>query len=168
MRAHTRNIMAAGLLGLATISGGAAIANAASPVASAPHQGLADKLGVTQQQLDDAMKKAHDSNNQNREAALASALGVDEAKVKEAFDSMHADHQAAMRTDLESRIDAAITEGKLTTADKDSILKAFDAGVLAPQGLKDKGLERHGGPEGHRGGAGEHQGVGAGQDKTQG
>lgn len=63
-------------------------------------------------------------------AALAKALGVSEAKVQAALDKVQAAQQAERRTDLSTRLDTAVKDGKLSAADKESVLKAFDAGVL--------------------------------------
>lgn len=62
--------------------------------------------------------------------ALAKELGVDEAKVTAALEKVKAAHQAERRTELSTRLDAAVTAGDLTASDKASVLKAFDAGVL--------------------------------------
>lgn len=63
-------------------------------------------------------------------AALATELGVDEADVTAALADLREAHQAEHRTVLSTRLDAAVTAGTLTAADKASVLKAFDAGVL--------------------------------------
>lgn len=65
-----------------------------------------------------------------RATALAKELGVSEAKVQAAFDALEADRKAARETALSSRLDSAVADGKLTAADKASVLKAFEAGVL--------------------------------------
>lgn len=68
---------------------------------------------------------------------LAKKLGIDQAKVTTALDQLRTEQQAqaktTFRTELSSRLDKAVSAGKLTSADRDSVLKAFDAGVLAPQ-----------------------------------
>ncbi len=63
-------------------------------------------------------------------AALAKELGVDESEVTAALADVRAAHQAERRTELGNQLDAAVTAGTLTAADKASVLKAFDAGVL--------------------------------------
>ena len=65
-----------------------------------------------------------------RTSALAKELGLSEAKVQAAFDAVRADREAARKTELSSRLDTAVEDGKLTAADKASVLKAFEAGVL--------------------------------------
>ena len=62
--------------------------------------------------------------------ALAKELGVSEAKVQAALDAIKADREASRKTELSTRLDAAVKAGKLSAADKASVLKAFDAGVL--------------------------------------
>lgn len=175
MRANSlpTKLAVAGGLALAVAGGGAALALADTPTETATvspteqhgqhEQTLADKLGVTVDQLREAMRTAHDSG-QDRSTALAKALGVDQSVVDGAFNELHSEHEARMREDLSSRLDTAITEGKLTSADKDSVLKAFDAGVLAPGQLKEKGMGGHGmkggqGPHGMRGEAPSQDGA---------
>ena len=74
-------------------------------------------------------------------AALAEALEVDAAEVETALEEIRADVEAAMeerfaefreqaRADLVERLDDAVEEGTLTEADKESVLKAYDEGVL--------------------------------------
>ena len=63
--------------------------------------------------------------------ALAKELGVDEAKVTAALAKERAAHEAQHKAELTTRLDAAVTAGKLTASDKAAVLKAFDAGVLA-------------------------------------
>lgn len=63
-------------------------------------------------------------------SALASELGVLEQQVTDALDSLVVDRMAAGRTLLADRLDTAVADGDLTEADSESVLKAFDAGVL--------------------------------------
>lgn len=116
---------------------------------------LAKALGVTEARLtaafeavredlkpDDAEKPADgekrtpptDEERADRQAALAKALaeelGIDESKVADALDTVRAAHEAERRTDLSDRLDDAVKDGDLTDADKASVLKAYDAGVL--------------------------------------
>ncbi|MEO5653659.1 MAG: hypothetical protein ABIN79_07090 [Marmoricola sp.] len=69
-------------------------------------------------------------------AALADELGVSEQRVTAAMDSLAVDRVAEGRSALAERLDTAVAEGSLTEAEKQAVLKAFDAGVL--------GGERHG------------------------
>ncbi|HWI42255.1 MAG TPA: hypothetical protein VNS81_01445 [Nocardioides sp.] len=62
--------------------------------------------------------------------ALAKELGTTQAKVSAALAKVRATHEAEHRSDLSDRLDAAVKAGDLTAADKASVLKAFDAGVL--------------------------------------
>jgi hypothetical protein len=88
-------------------------------------------------------------------AALAEALGVDKADVEAALEEINAEFQAdieerladareAARGDLVERLDAAVEDGTLTEADKESVLKAYDEGVIGGPG----GHLMHGGPLG--------------------
>ena len=117
--------------------------------------GLAEALGLEEPDVAAALQAVHDQlepeastqdgTRAEMVSALAAELGVSEQKVTDALDSMAADRMAEGRSMLADRLDAAVADGSLTAADKQSVLKAFDAGVL--------GGERHG-PAG-RGGADE-------------
>ena len=111
---------------------------------------LASKLGLTEAKVTAALEKVRaaekpstppaegarptDAQRQAMEkarvAALAKALGVTEAKVQAALDAIRADHEAGRRTELSTRLAAAVKAGTLSAADQASVLKAFDAGVL--------------------------------------
>lgn len=110
---------------------------------------LAKALGVTEAKLASAFEAVRedlkpadgekrtaptDEERAERQAALAKALagelGLDEDKVADALDTVHAAHEAERRTALAERLDAAVEDGDLTDADKASVLKAYDAGVL--------------------------------------
>lgn len=92
-------------------------------------------------------------------AALAEALGVDAEEVETALEEIRADVEAQMeerfaelreeaRSDLVDRLDAAVEDGTLTEADKESVLKAYDEGVLDGPGGGPFGHFRFGGPFG--------------------
>ena len=89
-------------------------------------------------------------------AALAEALGVDAAEVEAALEEVRAQVEADMeerfaefreeaRADLVERLDAAVEDGTLTEADKESVLKAYDEGVLDGPGPGPFGHFRWGG-----------------------
>ena len=63
-------------------------------------------------------------------AGLAAELGLTEDEVAAVLDEIHADHEADRRTELSDRLDEAVDAGDLSAADKASVLKAFDVGVL--------------------------------------
>jgi len=84
--------------------------------------------------------------------ALAKELGIDASKVQAALDDLQAARQADRQEALQSRLDQAVKDGKLTQAEADAVKKAVDAGVL-PFG----GMER-----GMRGGMGRGMGGGMG------
>src|SRR5690348_11033281 len=75
--------------------------------------------------------------------ALASKLGVSEAKVKAALTVAQAEARADERANLKTKLDAAVKAGTLTDADEASVLKAFDAKVIGGGGGPGGG---HGGP----------------------
>jgi hypothetical protein len=73
--------------------------------------------------------------------ALAKALGVSEEEVNEALDAireeaesrtedLHEELRARARQELVDRLDEAVEGGTLTEADKESVLEAYDEGVL--------------------------------------
>ncbi len=81
-------------------------------------------------------------------AALATELGIDQAKVAAALEKVQAAQEAGRRAQrlaaLRTRLDAAVKDGTLTAEQSAAILKAAEAGVLPD-----------GGPRGHgRGGPG--------------
>jgi len=117
---------------------------------------LAEALGVSEAKLEDALEAVHDElrpdapaegeqptppteeERAEREAAFAKALAeeldLSEAEVTAALEELHAAHAAEERAALAERLDTAVEDGDLTAADKASVLKAFDAGVLGGPG----------------------------------
>ncbi|HSX67594.1 hypothetical protein [Nocardioides sp.] len=119
---------------------------------------LAEELGVSESKVSDALDAVREdlpaperpaagerptpptaAERAAHETALAEALAgeldLTTAKVSDALAAMHAEHEAAHRSALSSRLDDAVEAGDLTAADKASVLKAFDAGVLGgPRG----------------------------------
>ncbi|AKK03589.1 hypothetical protein [Corynebacterium epidermidicanis] len=100
---------------------------------------LATKLGGTQDQLQQAFDSIKPTDGQQQDPQtkhdemaqkLADALGKDVVDVKAVFDAEHQAEQTQHRDELGQRLDQAVTDGKITSSDKDAILKAFDAGVL--------------------------------------
>ncbi len=89
---------------------------------------------------------ATDNNKPDRQQQLASALakelGVDEAKVADALEKVREEQkqnapdrgQKPTQTDrtaaLKERLAKAVSEGKLTQAEADAVVKAYEAGVL--------------------------------------
>lgn len=114
---------------------------------------LAQELGVTEAELEAAFEAIRDTLKPDGErpttppteaertarqkelaAALAKELGLSEGKVTSAFAELREAHETEHRTELSTRLDAAVEEGTLTESDKQSVLKAFDAGVLGRPG----------------------------------
>lgn len=114
---------------------------------------LAQKLGVSEDQLNQAFNAIrqdqptgdqgrgqggdHKGNRPDRTAmdqALANKLGIDVSKVTAAMDELRtqdeSEESATRREELSSKLDAAVSAGTLSSADRDSVLKAFDAGVF--------------------------------------
>lgn len=159
----TVKAVAVGGLALSTIAVGVVAANAAptalpelstagsyagdtaeglAPMGRGPHgmrgqrhaEELAERLGVEQDALEDAMATLRENRREEGRAAMAAALaeelGLDEATVTSAFEELRTERQATARTTFAERLAAAVEDGTLTEADKESVLKAFDAGVL--------------------------------------
>lgn len=115
---------------------------------------LAQKLGVSEDQLNQAFNAIrqenqptgdqgrgqggdHKGNRPDRSAmdqALANKLGIDVSKVTAAMDELRtqdeSEESATRREELSNKLDAAVSAGTLSSADRDSVLKAFDAGVF--------------------------------------
>ena len=121
---------------------------------------LAEKLGLDEAKVSDALQTAHDALREAHQAddattrptleqrraelaaELAKALGVDEAKVTEALTALETERNAERAADLQDRLDQAVTDGTLTRAEADAVKKAVEAGVIG------------GGPGGGPGGKG--------------
>ena len=105
---------------------------------------LAGKLGVTEDQLSEALRTIREENRsatppteqtrEQRDAALAKALAekldLDEAKVTSALTEIRQARQAEQAAALKERLDRAVTDGKLTQAEADAVTKAVEQGVI--------------------------------------
>lgn len=76
-----------------------------------------------------------EQHKQEFEKALAEALGVSEDELTKAFEELRDAAESGIREDLEERLDSAVEDGDLTEADKKSVLKAYDAGVIGFPGF---------------------------------
>lgn len=118
---------------------------------------LATKLGVDEAKVTEALKAFREANKPTTPPAertdgaegtkpdrteqdaalaksLAAALGVDEAKVTTALEEIRAAGQAERSAALKSKLDKAVTDGKLTQAEADAVTKAVEAGVIGGGG----------------------------------
>jgi DNA-binding transcriptional regulator YdaS (Cro superfamily) len=112
---------------------------------------LAAKLGVDETKVSDALKAFRDANKPTtppadgqkpdpatRDAALAKALaeslGIDEAKVTQALEELRTEAQAERAAGLKTRLDQAVTDGKLTQAEADAVTKAVQNGIIGGGG----------------------------------
>jgi transposase-like protein len=105
---------------------------------------LAGKLGVTEEQLTEALRAIREENRsttpptdqtrEQRDAALAKSLAeklnLDEAKVSQALAEIRAAKQAERAAALKERLDAAVADGTLTQAEADAVTKAVEQGVI--------------------------------------
>lgn len=116
---------------------------------------LAEKLGVEEAKVTEALKAIREANRAARpstapsaspsakptrpdpaarDAALAKSLaeklGVDEAKVTKALEEIRAELQADRAEAVKSRLDAAVKAGTLTQAEADAVTKAIEKGVI--------------------------------------
>ncbi|HEX8630532.1 MAG TPA: hypothetical protein VF755_20425 [Catenuloplanes sp.] len=135
---------AAGVLGLALAVPSIAQAVDPTPGPSSSESAAPGQPGQPGQP-DKADKQARQDQRQKElAAALAKELGIDQAKVAAALEKVQTARQAEAKaerlTNLKTRLDQAVTAGKLTRAEADAILKAAENGVL-PHGAGG----RHGG-----------------------
>lgn len=117
---------------------------------------LAEELGLTEDVVRDALSAVRDELRPDRDAdgtppteeeraerqaafaaALAEELDISEEKVTAALEVLadqaeadREDRRADARVRLVERLDAAVSDGTLTEADKTSVLKAFDADLI--------------------------------------
>ncbi|MFJ6534973.1 Clp protease N-terminal domain-containing protein [Paenarthrobacter sp. NPDC091711] len=115
---------------------------------------LATKLGVDEAKVTEALKAFREANKPTTPPAegtegtrpdrtaqdaalaksLAESLGVDEAKVTTALEEIRAAGQAERSAALKTKLDKAVTDGKLTQAEADAVTKAVEAGVIGGGG----------------------------------
>ena len=115
---------------------------------------LATKLGVDEAKVTEALKAFREANKPTTPPAegtegtkpdrsaqdaalaksLAEALGVEEAKVTAALEEIRAAGQAERSAALKTKLDKAVTDGKLTQAEADAVTKAVEAGVIGGGG----------------------------------
>jgi hypothetical protein len=113
---------AAGVLGLALVGPNVAFADPSPSPSSSSGTSADDRAAKRAQQQGELAE------------ALAKELGIDKAKVAAALEKVQTEREAAAKAerlaDLKTRLDAAVTAGKLTRAEADAILKAAENGVL--------------------------------------
>lgn len=118
---------------------------------------LAEKLGVEEAKVTEALQAFREANKPStppaegtaptegtrpdpatRDAALAKslaeALGIEESKVTAALEELRTERQADKAAALKSRLDQAVTDGKLTQAEADAVTKAVENGVIGGGG----------------------------------
>ena len=117
---------------------------------------LATNLGVDEAKVTEALKAFRDANKFTTPPAdgtrtegtrpdpaakqaelaksLAAALGIDEARVTAALEELRTAGQADRAAALETRLEQAVTDGKLTRAEADAVTKAVRIGVIGGGG----------------------------------
>ncbi|MFX4271175.1 hypothetical protein ACQBAR_11245 [Propionibacteriaceae bacterium Y1685] len=114
---------------------------------------LAEKLGLEEDVVSEALQAAREANRPEKPAdgekaerpdpaeqraalakTLAEKLGVDEAKVTTALTEIDEARQAERTAELKSRLDQAVSDGTLTRAEADAVLKAAEAGLIQAGG----------------------------------
>ena len=118
--------------------------------------GLAEKLGVKEQALADAMESAREATRPaehpskpasaeeweaaqaEHQAALAKALaeelGLDEQQVNDALTELREEHQQSRREADQAVLDQAVSDGTLTQAEADAVAKAIEQGIVSTRG----------------------------------
>ena len=108
---------------------------------------LAEKLGVDQAKVNAALDTFRNANKPTERTkgeakpersqmdavlakSLAGSLGIDESKVTKALEEIRSAAQTARASGLKSKLDAAVTYGKLTQAEADAVTKAIELGVI--------------------------------------
>jgi hypothetical protein len=109
--------------------------------------GLAEKLGVDESKLSDALDTFREANKptertegaekperSQRDGALAKSLaeslGIEESKVTTALEELRAADQTERAAALKSKLDTAVDDGTLTQAETDAVTKAIEKGVI--------------------------------------
>jgi hypothetical protein len=109
--------------------------------------GLAEKLGVGESEVTDALQSLRDEARSGADAdartrpdregmrsdaaaSLAEALGLDEATVQTSLDELAAEQQEERSAALQERLDAAVSDGSLSQAEADGAAKAVELGIL--------------------------------------
>lgn len=65
---------------------------------------------------------ANTTREQSMVSSLSQKLGVDQTKVSDAFNQIHADNQAARDAQISSNLDKAVTDGVITADQKQKLL----------------------------------------------
>lgn len=136
-----------------TALAGLAAAGVLSVGIAAPAIAFADGATPSPSTSSNAPRTGGEQKREGFAAALAEELGIPQDKVEAALAKVRQQFQSEKRSDkqadkdktaeerraerreaLKTRLDKAVADGKLTQAEVDAILKAFDAGVLPGPG----------------------------------
>ncbi len=111
---------------------------------------LAAKLGVDESKVSDALTAFREANKPAAAAdgakpdrsaiessmakSLAESLGMEESAITAALEELRTEAQSERATALKTKLDTAVTDGKLTQAEADAVTKAFEQGVIGGGG----------------------------------
>lgn len=124
------------LAGVATtgLGLGATVAAVAEPTATpTPGSSTSADRGSTPAQSDRGPGR-HGRMDGELAKQLAEKLGVDQAGVTQALMEIRTSHQAERTREFRATLDRAVTDGKLTRAEADAVVKAAEAGVIGMGG----------------------------------
>lgn len=108
---------------------------------------LAEKLGVEEVNVTEAFEAFREASRPTTSPAdgekpdaatrgaalaksLAESLGIEESEVTAALEELRSERQAGKAAELKTRLDQAVTDGKLTQAEADAVTKAVENGVV--------------------------------------
>lgn len=115
---------------------------------------LAEKLGVDESELQEAMDAVRDElrsamqsqgpgamTDEDRQAhrdamaeSLADELGIDVDRVESALEEMQQEHEAARDARADEVLGQAVEDGRLTQSEADAVRKALDEGIVGLRG----------------------------------
>ena len=95
-----------------------------------PSEGSTPSDGTAQSKGSEAGRPDRAAMEAALAKSLASSLGVEESKVTAALEEIRSEAKSDRAAELKSRLDQAVTDGKLTQAEADAVTKAVEAGVI--------------------------------------
>lgn len=99
-----------------------------------PSEGTAPSEGTVPSEGTERAKPDPSAMDAALAKSLASALGIEESKVTTALEEIRTEAKADRAAELKSKLDQAVTDGKLTQAEADAVTKAVESGVIGAGG----------------------------------